>query len=171
MIHPLHPWHPSTGYQVKTWAGNQQKVLTCHQRFNFVLWIEEQRLHKFLTSVVAIILRWRVVESVWVRIWSDSGGFRCLITELIDQVVAYINLIVKVITRTVVLLLSTVLCHCPHIWAFLITVLAFEAQLLQVGKSYMGCFLFIPLIVNNLRGSCPQVFTACMWYVTSAFIA
>jgi len=171
MIHPLHPWQPSTGYQVKKWAENQQKVLTRHQRFNFILWIEERRLHKLLTSVVAIISPWRVVESVWECIWSNYGGFRCLIIELVDQMVAYIYLIAKFITRTVVLLLSIVLCHCPHIWSFLTTTLVFEAQLVQVGKSYMGCFLFMPLIVNNLRGSCPQVFTACMWCVTSAFIA
>ena len=170
MIQPLHPWQPSTGNQVKTWAENQQKVLTHHQRFNFILWIEEQRLHKSLTSVVAIISRWSVVESVWVCTWSNYGGFRCLIIELVDQV-AYIYLIAKFITRTVVLLLSTVLCHCPHIWSFLTTTLVFEAQLVQVGKSYMGCFLCIPLIVNNFRGSCPQVFTACMWCLTSAFIA
>jgi len=93
---------------------------------------------------------------------SNYDGFRCLIIELVDQVVAYIYLIAKFITGTVVLLLSTVLCHCPHIWSFHTTTLVFEAQLVQVGKSYMGCFLFVPLIANNLRGSCPQVFTACM---------
>jgi len=73
-----------------------------------------------------------------------------LIIELVDQVVAYIYLIAKFIIRTVVLLLSTVLCHCPHIWSFLTTTLVFEAQLVQVGKSYMGCSLFMPLITSEV---------------------
>jgi hypothetical protein len=61
-----------------------------------------------------------------------------VIIELVDQLLAYIYLISEVITGTGALLLSAVWCHCPHIWSFLTTTVMFEAQLVQVGTSYIG---------------------------------
>ena len=172
MIQPLHPWQPSTGYQVKKWAEKQQKVLRHHQRFNFILFALKNRDYTYYW-----LRLWRLYcdEELW-KVYEYAFE-----VTVVGLGVWSMNWLIKwwlIFTYLLKSLLGQLCCFCQqfcvivHIFGlFSPPPLVFEAQLVQVGKSYMGCFLFIPLIVNNFRGSCPQVFTACMWCVTSAVIA